>query len=165
MRQQVSLLAVTGLIACLGIARPTPMASSFDEGLTGVWRVVLRVEQSLDSSATRFSRVEGFVAITVHEPVKSDALLHIAQPSHYGVYALPLERIGIVYPRPTQGPILAAREELSDSVSIVLQPELPHGAIVMRGLRLGDTISGSWVLTGYVSPMSGSFSMRRVTEF
>ena len=158
-------LVAASLLACVGGARPEAISPSSEDGLTGVWRVALRVDYSLDSAVLRTSRVEGLAALTPHAPTVSDALLSLVRPSHFGVYALALERIGIVYPRLSQGPILAAREDAADSVSVVLQPELSHGAIMLRGIRIGDSISGRWILTGYVSPMSGSFTMRRVTEF
>jgi hypothetical protein len=138
----VAALVVSG---CGRVPRVSP------DGVSGKWTA------SLDSSIT--------LELTLHNIDSTDTSavatnMQIDRPTHTGHYTLTAP-FALDTTISGARPSVLARETGADSILIAVEPYVDHGSLVLSGLRSGDTITGSWAVTGYVILRRGTFVMHR----
>lgn len=152
--------AISVLIGCASAGRSVGREPSGGR-LEGIWEVCLRVRTAPPESRHSPS-VAGFISLT---PMTDGAhrWMVLGEPTHYGVYTVALERLGIGGDPRIPVPLAGARTA-GDSVYVAFDPFGSHGAVVLRG-RLGpDTAAGIWLHQAYAMGAEGTFTMRRLPE-
>jgi hypothetical protein len=81
--------------------------------------------------------------------------------TYYGVYSADLANVQAKPPDTDPLPLAGARMVGADSVEVVLNPTVDHGAVMLWGRTHGDSIRGRWETTGYAPGASGRFVMVR----
>jgi hypothetical protein len=79
--------------------------------------------------------------------------------TYYGLYSASLAE---VHAQPSDAdplPLVGARILDADSVEVVLNPTMEHGAVMLSGRIHADSISGRWEIEGYAPGASGRFVM------
>lgn len=165
-----TLLATPG---CHGEATPyarAPAVSAYRD-MDGVWDVILRLERPMSFAEEGRAiprNVEGRITL-LEDKTGRPASTRIRVPTFVGVYdidvgalGLPAGELGavpgVVARRAPSAP--AASNAHTDSVFLVMNPEMPGHSVRLSGVIAGDTARGSW--TGE-SPLGGggSFVLQR----
>jgi hypothetical protein len=137
-----------------------------EDRLSGVWRVsLLRGNSERAPSESDSATFRGAVSLLRMAEPLAQPWLSLGEPTHFGVYTFsrkPLEvppAIAALLRR--QLPTAGARLMSGDSVRVVIDPQMDHGALILEGKLAGDSITGHWMVSGYISTPGGRFVMRR----
>lgn len=131
--------------------------------LQGLWRVELRTTLSGGGTSSQAPVSTGLIGLFRTSRPIGNVWSSLARPTHYGVYNIGTDAFGSTDPRLIQS-VAGAQLRTADSVVVVLNPGPDHGAIVLNGRLLADSIVGSWQLTAYFQGVAGHFSMRRIVS-
>jgi hypothetical protein len=120
------------------------------------------------------ARIDSFVAIartsfTLRNLAAADSSVREAAnrnvqglhpPTHFALDSVLFDDADLNQCRGGTVPLIA-RARSSDAIDIAIRPYCDHGSIILIGRIVGDSIVGTWVVTGYVNNPTGSFTMRR----
>jgi hypothetical protein len=154
---RVALATLIGLMATVSQLVPTA-ASEVSPAMTGVWDLTLRVDAA---NGSRDREINGSVALLSGEPLRTSWWPGLPNVSHVGTYSIDVESLGVVPVARRDIRIAGAAAQFPNRTIIVLNPGVDHGALVLEGTVVGDSITGSWRVTAYALGPSGRFTMRR----
>ncbi len=156
MRNLTRLAALTVVIATVACATSGAPPQDF----TGVWDLTLESGDTVPSRGAQRDRVALIVALL---PADSAArrltIVQGYEPTHLGLFS---GESGSLAPglRVRDLPSVAVGTWGDDSVSLVLNPDLDHGALRLEGVRKHSTVLGRWYHTAD-GGRHGNFVMRR----
>lgn len=158
--------------AFLGIARSSScqdLKGRSPSQLSGVWSMQLFRDDTLPLSPLQRAKAthRGQLALLKVPSSLGRQWLSLSNATHFGVFTLETE----LFPLPPGilaglGDKLwsAAARQFDDSIVVVLRPDLSHGALVLSGRFVADTITGDLTVTGYGTHRVGSFTLRPVSQ-
>lgn len=166
----LAFLLLTGGACADGGSRRAEAGRVPTKRLDGGWDLSLRLERAMSLSSTPVAlpfTVRGVITMMTNDrPALSFA--SISAPTQIGVYALPLDSLGLLPWDRGEVPTLAARDigrtsfpaATGDSVLIVLNPGMPGRTLRLAGVYVDGRIRGEWIAE---SPLGGggTFEMRR----
>ena len=114
--------------------------------LDGGWTIELRVARlGFEPVTPRGDQVvRGELALVANHWLKGSE--DLPQPTHYGSYDIPFEKLGFDPRHRGELPRVAARTRGRDSVDMALEPDDPHESVQLHGAWRGDSIVGEWSL-------------------
>lgn len=127
--------------------------------LVGVWNVHMHLDQPL--SIRRASSDELHIALALlPNPWLLDAYPEITAPTNYGTYDGDFSAFGFDPRDPSQVPAVIATIRAHDSVQVVLAPGRAE-TVILRGIAMGDSVTGWWQASVFHFGCGGRFTMRR----
>ncbi len=152
LRFSISLLAVL-LAAC------EPVGGTAAD-LSGLWSLELRAGS--DSTTSTASDAGAHLSITLlpaDGPMKQMTVVQGHSITHFGVFGGDANALAPGL-RDRDAPPLVGVRVNGDSISIVLNPDLDHGSLVLDGHIDSNGASGKWYHTAD-GGQSGTFALRR----
>jgi hypothetical protein len=149
--------------SCAGVWTEGTKASSPHQSrsdITGLWQLELTVDNP-GTGDSGIDSVAGIVALVRGAALQEVQWPGLPAPAYAGTYALELEPLGVIPVSRRDIRIVGASLD-SNQVTIVLNPGVDHGALVMSGSIRADSVSGSWRITAYALGATGRFIMRRI---
>lgn len=138
-------------------------SSQVRDSLEGVWSVRWDLEQPSRRAgqAPLRSDTRGRLALLRSIAGAPPADVPGGHVTHIGTYQADFDSLGVSMRLNDFVPVSQGRVFSNDSVEVVLNPHTDHGAIIMAGLRNGDSIVGQWRHSD-AGGMAGTFIMRKV---
>ena len=135
------------------------------DSLSGTWEIALTLTTPGSAALTKVdpgARITGMIALIPNQwPVRG---LQEVSPSHYGLYMINFQRLGLDPRVPGELPVVAVESLPMDSLGIELQPGgADRGSVYLLGRSEGATVVGRWIEQLHCCGSSGTFIMQRRT--
>jgi hypothetical protein len=168
-RRAAAMTCMTVMLAngCIG-GRQDPTKGRMDgavamDSLSGTWEIALTLTTPGSAARTKVdpgAQITGMIALIPNQwPVRG---LQEVSPSHYGLYMINFQRLGLDPRVPGELPIVAVESLPMDSLGIELQPGgADRGSVYLLGRSEGGTVVGRWIEQQHCCGSSGTFVMRR----
>lgn len=147
-----SIPALLVFVAACHHIRPTPLRT-----LVGAWEVEFAVEANKTDLPPRF--VGRLQLATSRTSDTSFTGTHEFEDGRFLVCLDSIERRDLRVP-PNFERRVEARMGTTDSVFVEINPSMDHGRLRLRGSWQGSAIRGQWIMPGYFTLATGTFSMR-----